>query len=172
MVKFVFAGFSGRERSSHGDMVFLIVFHDFCGSLTRTKSICMIFWTPGQKWPEVSNELVCPSFDPSVLPSGSFLSFGSLVFCGTQHSVRRSCGVVCDSWIFWKKIFLPKKLGIWAQKRAFWIYWKFVINFIWICFITKVYIIYCILAQIQNLGKNLISEIWTKILSANQTVGF
>ena len=47
---------------------------------------------------------------------------------------------------------------------------KFVINFFRICSIMKVCLLYsCINPEF---GKNLVPKIWTKMLLANQTVGF
>ena len=42
----------------------------------------------------------------SIVPSGSFLRTGTLVFPETQHGLRGSCGVVCD-----RAGFLGKKLA-------------------------------------------------------------
>ena len=43
--------------------------------------------------------------------SGSFLAIGSLVFSGTQHNVRGSCGVVHDRTRLFGDIFAPKMGG-------------------------------------------------------------
>ena len=52
---------------------------------------------------------VLPSFCPSVLPSGSFLGIGSLVFPETQHGVRGACGVASDrAGFLGEKNFCPK----------------------------------------------------------------
>ena len=61
---------------------------------------------------------------PSVLPSGSFLEIGSLVFSETQHGVRGPCVVVRDRAGYLKKMFLPRKWGKWAKNRVFKICWK------------------------------------------------
>ena len=57
------------------------------------------YWTPGcgQKGPM--------NLGLSIVPSGSFLRTGTLVFPETQHGLRGSCGVVCD-----RAGFLGKKL--------------------------------------------------------------
>ena len=69
-------------------------------------------------WPEGSYEIgsVRLSYRPSILPSGSFLGIGSLVFSET-HVVRGPCVVVRDRDEFFEKRFAPK-MGKIAQKWA------------------------------------------------------
>ena len=65
-------------------------------------------------YPEGSYEL--GSVRPSVLPCGSFLGIGSLVFSEIQHGVRSPCGVVRDrARFFGEKVFTPKM----GQNRVF-----------------------------------------------------
>ena len=45
----------------------------------------------------------------SILPSKNFPEIPSLLFSGTQHWVRGSCGAVCDTAIFLKIIVSPQK---------------------------------------------------------------
>ena len=59
---------------------------------------------------------VLPYFHLSVLPSGSFLGIGSLVFSETQHGVWGPCLVVRDrAGFFFKNLFAPKM----GQKQGF-----------------------------------------------------
>ena len=51
------------------------------------------------------------SVHPSILPSGSFLVIGSLIFYESQHGGRGSCVVCVTEPDFLKKIFLPKNEG-------------------------------------------------------------
>lgn len=78
--------------------------------------------------------------------------------------------VLCVTVFFEEKTFCPQngeygpKIGLLEFSG------KFVINFFKICSITKVCLLYsCINPEF---GKNLVPKIWTKMLSANQTVGF
>ena len=52
-----------------------------------------------------------------------------------------------------------------------WVVFNLPVNFDRICSIMKIYIIYCVPIQILY-WKDLVPEIQTKVLSANQTVGF
>ena len=73
------------------------------------------YWTPGCGW---NYEL--GSVHPSVLPSGSFLRIGSLVFSETQHGVRGQCIVVCDRTRFFEKNIFAQKIGQkWAKIGLF-----------------------------------------------------
>ena len=69
-------------------------------------------------------------------------------------------------------------MGKWARNSFFKnLLENLVIKFFWIWSITKVYIICDILAQIPYLGKiwsgkNLVSDIWVKMLLANQIAEF
>ena len=106
-----------------------------------------------RSWPEGSYEL--GSVHPSI-----FLFFGSSIWKFSQDwliSFFLKCSMVLGVHVlcvteppFWKKIFLPKKMG---QKCFFLnLLENLVINFFWIWSIMKVYII-CILAQIPYMGK-------------------
>ena len=108
---------------------------------------------------------VCPSFCPSVLPFGSFLGIGWLVFSETQHGVRGLCIVVHENRIFLKK--LSQKLGKWVKNRGgLDLLENLVINCFWIWFVKKVHIICCILALILCLEKMWFLR-WAKMVLAN-----
>ena len=92
----------------------------------------------------------------SILLSGRFLGFVSLVFSKFWHGARNPYEVVHDSQIFCKQVFPQNwengpKMG---QKRVFFNLLKnLVFNFYWICSIMKIYIICCVLTQIPYLEK-------------------
>ena len=121
---------------------------------------------------------VCSSFCLSVLLSGSFRGIDLLIFSETQLGVRVSCGFVLDwAGFFFKKNFCPKN---WEnepkneQKIKFlWIYYKICpLRFFRIWSIKKVYkeLLYSCTNPI--LEKNLIPDIWAKMLLTNQSVAF
>ena len=108
---------------------------------------------------------VLPSICLSVL-SRSFRGIGWLVFSGTQHDVRSSCGVVHDSQIFWKNG--PKM----DYKQGFLNLLENVVIIFFqnLFFNESLYLLY----SCTNLifGKNLVREIWARMLSVNQIAGF
>ena len=113
--------------------------------------------------------------NPSVLLSGSFLGIGSLFFFfETLHGVRGLCAVVRDSRIFFLIFFyFCTKSGKNWPKIGF---IGFIGKFSHCIFLNLVYkeISYYLLYSCTNpmLGKNLVPEIWAKMLSANQIAGF
>ena len=73
-------------------------------------------------------------------------------FFQTWHDVRGPCGVVCGRARFFG--FFSQKMGKMGQKSDFLnLLENFVINFLWIWSLKKVYVVCCILAQIPYLGK-------------------
>ena len=88
-------------------------------------------------WPEGSYEIgsVRLSYRPFILPSGSFLGIGSLVFSET-HVIRGPCVVVRDRAEFFEKKFAPKMGKItqkWAKINVFLnLLENLVITFFWI----------------------------------------
>ena len=75
----------------------------------------------------------------------SFLGVGSVVFSGTQHGVRSSCGIVHDRNRFFENHVLPLKCFFFLSSLFFFPIWS----------IMKVYItvILVLLEQISYLGK-------------------
>ena len=59
-------------------------------------------WTPSCCWKGPMNKGL------SVLPYGSFLGIGSIVFSVTQHGVRGPYGVLHNRQVFRKKYFFPQ----------------------------------------------------------------
>ena len=118
---------------------------------------------------------VCLSFRPSFRLSRRFLWIVSLTFFKFWHGARNPYEVVRDRADFRWKIFLPQKLENgpkMGQKQGLLNLLKnIVINFFWILSIKKFYNIYCIYYTNPILGKNLVSEIWAKMLSVNQITG-
>ena len=126
---------------------------------------CFFFGPPALAGRVLWNR-VCPSFCPSILPffrlsfhlSGHFLGIVSLVFSKFWHNARNPYEVVCVRAGFSRKIFFTPqnckngpKMG---QRRGILnILKNFVINFHWICSVTKIYIICYVPAQIPYLGK-------------------
>ena len=98
--------------------------------------------------------MVCLSFCPSVR---HFLGIISLDFSKFWHDARNPYEVVCDRARFFRKIFFAPKIGKvgqkWAKTFFFNVLKNFVINFYWICSMTKIYIICCVPAQSPYLGK-------------------
>ena len=119
--------------------------------------------TPGHGQKGHMNK-VCPSFCSEV-----FMELALQFFSGTQHGVRGPCGVAYDK----KKCFTPKigKIGQ-AQgslnvqeSSGFFLSSLFVLS---IQSIMEVYITVILVC----LNKILVPEIWSKMLLANQIVGF
>ena len=115
-----------------------------------------------QQQPEGTCEIgsvpsILPSFLSSILfsfrLSRRFLGVVSLVFLKILAWCQKHYEVVPDSLIFWKIFFVPK-IGKMSQKQGFLNLLKnMVINFYWICFIMKIYIICCVPGQIPYLEK-------------------
>ena len=100
-----------------------------------------------------------PTFHLSFHLFGCFLGIVSLFFSKFLCGARNQYEVVCDRAGFsGKKIFAPK-IGKMNQKWAknsfvfFYLLKNLVINFYWICFIMKTYIVSCVPVQIPYLGK-------------------
>ena len=111
--------------------------------------------------------------NPSVLLSGSFLGIGSLIFFETLHGFKGLCAVVRDSRIFFFFNYFCPKSGKNGPKIGF---LGFIGKFSHCIFLNLVYkeISYYLLYSCTNpmLGKNLVPEIWAKMLSADQIAGF
>ena len=118
--------------------------------------IMNLYGTPGIscKGPIKQNLFVLPSFHNSFSLSRCILGIGLLLFCKFWHGAGNPCEVVHDSQSFWKKLVFPQKQG----KGA-------------ICSIIKSF--YYLLHTYANpiFGKNLVSEIQAKMLSASQIAG-
>ena len=67
-----------------------------------------------QPRPEGSYEL--KSVCPSILPPGSFLRIGSLVFSESQHGVRGPCVVERDRARFFENNIFAQKIGKMGKK--------------------------------------------------------
>ena len=141
--------------------------------------LCMTeldFWTPGCGWKGPMNQNLSVLWS-SVLPSFCLEVFLGLAhfFSETQHGVRGH--VVCDRARFFEKNLFAQKIGKLAknwQKKGF---LNLLENLVIInCFLYLVcneslyYMLYSCTNHI--FGKNLIPEIWTKMLLANQITGF
>ena len=88
-----------------------------------------------------------------VCPSRHLLEIAWLDFSKFQNCVRNPYGVVHDrAWFLFWKFVAPKMSHRW---RFLNLLKNLVINFSWICFIMKVYVISYVLAEIPYLG-----EIW------------
>ena len=96
------------------------------------------------------------SVHPSFCLYRHFLGNVSLVFSRFWHGARNPYEVVCQSQIFWKKFFCPQnwenepKMG---QKLFLNLLKNLVVNFYWVCFLMRIYIICCVPAQISYWGK-------------------
>ena len=104
---------------------------------------------------------VLPPFQPSIclfICSGVFLElyhYFFLNFCVVLETNMKLCVTEPD---FLEKTFLPLKLGKWTKNGPkivcfFDLLKNLVINFYWICFIMKTYIVICVPVQIPYLGK-------------------
>ena len=123
----------------------------------------ILFFGPPAVAGRVLWNTVCPSFRPSVCP-GIFLELYHYFFSKFWHGTRNPFEVVCDKDGFsWKIFFAPKIRQVdqkWAKTLGFGNVLKhFVINFFWICFVMKIYIICCV----QNfcswdMGQNILSQ--------------
>ena len=103
--------------------------------------------TPGISWkdPVKQGLFVYPSYHLS----GCFLGIGSLDFSEFWRGSRNPYEVLHDrAGVFWGKIFLVQKLGKWAKNKVLWKLKRNVIKFPWICSIMKIYIIWCVPAQV------------------------
>ena len=100
----------------------------------------------------VLSNRVCLSFCPSVCPSVQVFAWNYII-----SFFRITCEFVDDRARFYRKIFFPLKIGKmgpkWPQNRFFSIYWKiWSLIFYWIWSIMKLYINFCVPAQIPYLG--------------------
>ena len=117
---------------------------------------------------------VCLFFCLPVLPSRSFLRIGSLVFSAMQHSVRGAC-VDIYVFFFWTRCFLKNnfahKMGKMGQKCI-----KFIGKFSHYFFLNLFYnesLYYLLYSGTDPIfGKNLVPEIWPKMLLASQITRF
>ena len=105
---------------------------------------------------------ICPSVLLSVPLSGSFLGICLLFSPEIQH-VSGPVWCYVTAGFFEKSFFCPPKIIKWA-KRGF-----FSIFSVWS--VMKVHIICCIPTH-PIFGKNLVHEMWVKMLLANQIAGF
>ena len=87
------------------------------------------------------------------------MGIGSLVFSETQHGVRGTCGAVHN-----RAGFFDVFLSNYGENGPKMFFFKFVVLF------SLYYLLYSCTNPI--LGKNLVPEIWTKMLSTNQIAGF
>ena len=113
----------------------------------------------------------CPSFHPSILPSGCFLGILSLIFSKFWHGARNLYEVSVTV-----PYFLAPKIGKvdqkWAKNGFFNLLKNLVLNFHRIWSIMKIYIIYCVPAQIQHLGKFLFLRYGPKCSQLIRLQGF
>ena len=86
-----------------------------------------------------------------------FLGIGLLGFSKSWHGARNPYHVVHDrAGGFFEKLSLPQKLGEMGQKKGFLNLKKNLINnFHWICSVIKIYIIWCVAAQVLYLWETL-----------------
>ena len=87
---------------------------------------------------------ICPSFHPSVCP-GFFLELYHYFFLNFSMRLQTHMKLCMTEPDFPEKIFLSQKFLNMLK--------SFVINFYWICWVMKIYIICCVPAQIPYLGK-------------------
>ena len=93
---------------------------------------------------------VVPPAGPSVRPFRRFVGIGSLVFLNfgillVTHVTIWSCR--------WQSQISSKKSSQTGRKWIFWIFKNLVINFVWICFIMKFYIMGYGPAEVSFLGR-------------------
>ena len=109
------------------------------------------------------------SVHPSILPFGSFLGIGSLFFSETQHCVRGPCVVVCDRARFFER-------KVCSKNGPMIMCFEFIGKYSHCFFLNLVQkeSLYYLLYSCTNLilGKNLVPEIWAKMLSTNQIAVF
>ena len=85
-------------------------------SLAEERLLYPWYWWKGS----YKIRFVCPSFHLSII----FLGIGSLVFSETWHNVRGLYIVVCESWVFWKKLPSGKNGQKWSKNMVFGLFKK------------------------------------------------
>ena len=125
---------------------------------------------------------ICPSVFPDFRLSGRFLGIVSLVFSKFWDMLETHMKLCMTEPYFLEKIFLPSKLEKWTKngsKNGFLNFLKnLVINFYWICSIMKIYITWCVPAQIPYLrncyswdsGQNVLSQSDCRIFQSTISV--